>query len=116
MERKQEIAVRALWAINRILERDFITKSSLAKELDSKPAKFTEILSGRMFIPVEMMSLLCEKYNVSPDYLLCGRGEAFIENDGNEYARQAIYNLTIENTRLKNRIAELEGKKEAAAS
>ena len=75
MEERKHIAIRALYAINSILDREGMTQSSLAKQLECKPAKFTEILKGRMLVPTEMMSILCEKFGVSADYLLTGAGD-----------------------------------------
>ena len=73
MEERKEIAIRALYAINRILEQSGMTQTALAKQLDCKTSKFTEILKGRMLVPTEMMGLLCEKFKVSADWLLTGR-------------------------------------------
>ena len=81
MAEKKDIAVRALFAINRILERENITQTALAAKLGSKPAKFTEILKGRMLVPTEMMANLCEFFNVSAAWLLTGEGDVFKQNE-----------------------------------
>lgn len=51
--------------------------------------------------------------NVSLSWLILGEGGFYNVGKNNDDAKQAIYDLTIENTRLKNRIAELEEKREA---
>lgn len=94
MAEKKDIAVRALFAINRILERDNITQTALAARLGSKPAKFTEILKGRMLVPTEMMAELCEGFNVSATWLLTGEGNTF--NKPEELPDGAIPLLSIE--------------------
>lgn len=78
MEERKQIAIRSLHAIHRILEREGMTQTALASQLGCKDAKFTEIMKGRMLVPTEIMSMLCEKFRVSPDYLLLGEGEEFV--------------------------------------
>lgn len=66
-------------------------------------------------ITEEVMTKFIARYpSVSLQWLILGLGSVYEEK--NDDARQAIYELTIENTRLKKRIAELEGKGAAAAS
>lgn len=110
MERKKEIAVRAVYAINRILEKEHTSQTALAGELESKPSKFTEILKGRMLVPTDMMSLMCEKYDVSGDWLLTGIGEEWrggvVQNigDGSNHNTQVVGDASGEILALRKEI------------
>ena len=80
------VNARVLDAIQTLLNNDSgLTKSSLAKEMDVKPSKFSEILNGRMYAGIDVISFLCEKYNVSSSWLLTGSGDMF----GRDTARQS---------------------------
>ena len=80
---KEQINSRTIGAINALLEQDSaLTKTALASSLNVKPAKFSEILNGRMMAGADMMALLCSEYNISASYLLTGEGTMF--NNGNE--------------------------------
>lgn len=72
---KEEINNRFLIAINAVLANKLISsKAGLAESLGVKPAKFSEILNGRMKVGVDMIAILCDFYKVSPDWLLMSRG------------------------------------------
>lgn len=61
-------------------------------------------------ITEDVMAKFIARYpSVSLQWLILGVGGVYEEK--NDDAKQAIYDLTMENTRLKNRIAELEGEK-----
>ena len=80
---KEQINSRTIGAINTLLEQDSaLTKTALASSLNVKPAKFSEILNGRMMAGADMMALLCSEYNISASYLLTGEGTMF--NNGNK--------------------------------
>lgn len=73
---KEEIQSRFIEAVYGVLRTDkSLTKSTLADSLGAKPAKFSEILNGRMKAGVDMIATLCEYYNVSPDWVLMSRGK-----------------------------------------
>lgn len=50
-------------------------KAKIAFELNMSPSKFSEILNKRMSIGIDSIALFCEKFNVSSDWLLLGRGK-----------------------------------------
>lgn len=79
---KGRINSRTIGAINTLLEQDSaLTKTALATSLNVKPAKFSEILNGRMMAGADMMALLCSEYNISASYLLTGEGTMFKEEN-----------------------------------
>jgi plasmid maintenance system antidote protein VapI len=72
---KNSINDRFLEAIQSILQRKTgLSKTLLAESLGVKPAKFSEILNGRMKAGVDMMATMCEKYDISTEWLLLGIG------------------------------------------
>ena len=90
---KERINSRTIGAINTLLEQDSaLTKTALATSLNVKPAKFSEILNGRMMAGADMMALLCSEYNISASYLLTGEGTMFKDGAGSPLpvAHQAV--------------------------
>lgn len=77
---KDEINYRFIESINAVIGRERISKTSLAESLNVKPAKFSEILNGRMKAGADMIAILCDYYGVSPDYILMSRGGIFRGN------------------------------------
>lgn len=72
---KDQINARFLEAIDAILvTRIALSKSALAEAFGVKPAKFSEILNGRMKAGVDMLAIMCNMFFVSPDWLLMSRG------------------------------------------
>lgn len=72
---KSQINSRTIEVINTLLNKiPELTKTALADTLKVKPAKFSEILNGRMNAGTDLMALLCSKYSVSPEYILMGEG------------------------------------------
>lgn len=90
---KEEINNRSIQAINWLLESNAgLTKTALADSFAIKPAKFSEILNGRMNVGTEIMAALCANHNISSDWLLTGRGE-MLRNERPEQAQEmTIYN------------------------
>lgn len=94
---KDEINYRFIESVNAVIGREKISKASLAESLNVKPAKFSEILNGRMKAGSDMIAILCDYYGVSPDYILMSRGgifrgnrlEPIIINEG-EAARKSV--------------------------
>ena len=75
---KEEIQRRFIEAVQTLLSQDkTLTKTSLAESLNVKLAKFSEILNGRMKAGVDTIAMLCDFWNVSPDWLLLNRGSIF---------------------------------------
>ena len=77
---KDEINYRFIESVTAVIEREKISKASLAESLNVKPAKFSEILNGRMKAGSDMIAILCDFYGVSPDYILMSRGGIFRES------------------------------------
>lgn len=72
---KEEINRRFITAVNAIMANNLISsKSGLAESLGVKPAKFSEILNGRMKVGIDMIAILCDFYHISPEWLLMSRG------------------------------------------
>ncbi|MES5188168.1 helix-turn-helix transcriptional regulator [Prevotella bivia] len=46
----------------------------MAESLGVKPSKFSEILNGRMKVGIDMVAIMCDFYNISPDWILMSRG------------------------------------------
>lgn len=84
--RKHEINARTIEAVYRVIDKGNLTQTELAPELGCKVSKFTEILKGRMSAGSDLMSFLCEKYDVSADWLLTGRGDVFVPLQQDETA------------------------------
>jgi plasmid maintenance system antidote protein VapI len=75
---KDEIQSRFIRAVYALLKEDkSLTKTSLAESFNVKPAKFSEILNDRMKAGVDMIAILCDFWNVSPDWILMSRGPIF---------------------------------------
>lgn len=96
---KEEINRRFIAAVTAIMTNKLISsKTGLAESLGVKPAKFSEILNGRMNVGVDMIARMCDFYDVSPDWLLLSRGN----NVFRQMAKQAIWvdddNLNINKT------------------
>lgn len=79
---KDEINSRFVRAVYAIIGHNLVpSKSALAESLGVKPAKFSEILNGRMKAGTDMLAILCDFYKVSPEWLLMSRGNnIFREN------------------------------------
>ena len=77
---KDEINYRFIEAVNAVIARESISKTALADSLNVKPAKFSEILNGRMKAGSDMIAILCDYYGVSSDYILMSRGGIFRGN------------------------------------
>lgn len=72
---KDEITARFARAVIAVIATGQCpNKAALADSLGVKPAKFSEILNGRMKVGLDMVARMCDLYNVSPDWLLMGRG------------------------------------------
>lgn len=73
---KDEINGRFHVAVNAILQKNLMpSKASLAESLGVKPAKFSEILNDRMKAGTDMLAIMCDYYQISPDWLLMSRGK-----------------------------------------
>lgn len=71
---KDEITARFSRAVTAIISTGQCpNKATLADSLGVKPAKFSEILNGRMKVGLDMVARMCDLYSVSPDWLLMGR-------------------------------------------
>lgn len=73
---KSEINSRFIIAVDAVLANGLISnKGGLAESLKVKPAKFSEILNGRMNVGADMLAIMCNSYQVSPEWLLMSRGK-----------------------------------------
>ncbi|WP_285822157.1 MULTISPECIES: helix-turn-helix domain-containing protein [Bacteroidales] len=78
---KDEITARFSMAVTAIIAiGQCPNKATLADSLGVKPAKFSEILNGRMKVGLDMVARMCDLYNVSPDWLLMGRSNRVFRN------------------------------------
>ena len=78
---KDEINSRFIRATYAVISKGLIpNKTALAESLGVKPAKFSEILNGRMLAGTEVMGGLAEKFNISAEWLLTGTG-SMIKNE-----------------------------------
>lgn len=85
---KEEINRRFITAVTAIMVNKLISsKTGLAESLGVKPAKFSEILNGRMNVGIDMIARMCDYYDVSPDWLLLSRGN----NVFRQVAKQTIW-------------------------
>lgn len=79
---KSEINERFRTAVIEILRQELISsKAGLAESLQIKPAKFSEILNGRMNVGTDTLAFMCDFYRISPDWLLMGRGNNMFRKD-----------------------------------
>lgn len=75
---KKNINDRVVQAISIILKnKQNLSKTALADSLGVKPAKFSEILNGRMMAGTDMMSILTDTYDISAEWLLTGSGSIY---------------------------------------
>ena len=97
---KDEINHRFIAAIHTLINKGIVSnKATIADALCVKPAKFSEILNGRMKAGADMLAILCNFYEISPDWLLMSRGSLFrtseyppiiiIDDFNNENPRQS---------------------------
>ncbi len=85
---KEEINRRFIIAVTAVMANKLnSSKTGLAESLDVKPAKFSEILNGRMNVGTDMIAKICDYYDVSPDWLLLSRGN----NVFRQVAKQTIW-------------------------
>lgn len=71
---KNDINLRFKAAIDSLLQDKGLSKSGIAQSLGIKPAKFSEILNGRMNVGVDTIALLCDLYSFNPSWILLGKG------------------------------------------
>ena len=75
-----EIAIneRVIEVINFILSSKIEpNKAKLADNMGVKPAKFSEILNGRMKAGMDIIQKLCIDYEISADWLITGEGSMY---------------------------------------
>lgn len=79
---KDEINGRFIQALYILLNNKVVeNKATLADALGAKPSKFSEILNERMKAGADMLAILCNYYDISPDWLLMSRGSIFRKNE-----------------------------------
>ncbi|MBQ9254981.1 MAG: hypothetical protein IJ180_09445 [Bacteroidales bacterium] len=78
---KIEINQRVISAINFLIDNEKVAdKSELCNIFSIKPSKFSEILSQRMSAGMDVIQNLCNKFNISAEWLLTGKGEMLKDN------------------------------------
>lgn len=78
---KLAINRRFIEAVDYLLSTGVVdSKGSLANNLGIKNTKFSEILNLRMNIGTDLAAVVCEKYNISPEWLLLGKGSMMQQN------------------------------------
>ena len=71
-----EINQRVISAINFLIDNEkVVDKSELCNIFSIKPSKFSEIMSQRMSAGMDIIQNLCNKFNISAEWLLTGKGE-----------------------------------------
>ena len=109
--RKDDVNRRAMEAIYRIIDKEKINQTIIADRLGCKPSKLTEILKGRMAVQLDMLSILCEKYDISGDWLLAG-----IEPIFRSQCRNELDSIRSVLSGLQRRIDALDGKGDIAVA
>lgn len=114
---KEAIDNRFISAVIALMERDIVTtQGEVAQTLGVKPAKFSEIMNGRMHVGVDMLAELSEYYHVSADWLLMGRGHYMFRKSSippelveyNDLILEHPYEIEDEEEMLKLRIKKVE--------
>jgi transcriptional regulator with XRE-family HTH domain len=93
-------------------------KSHIAQKLGIKPNVFSEILKNRMNVGTDLISLFCEEYNISADWLLSGKGQILKKSEEkstnvsiiDNNSQQISYDINKNNIEIKeliDRITEL---------
>jgi transcriptional regulator with XRE-family HTH domain len=62
-------------------ERAFKTKTEFSEKLGTFPHIVNEILAGKRSPTVRMISLMAEVYQVSPTYLVIGKGSIYMNRE-----------------------------------
>lgn len=77
---KNDVHKRFVDFINDFLsENTEKSKTYIAEQLQVGKSNISEILKYRMGVSVELCSLLIEKFNVNPMWLMTGKGETYLE-------------------------------------
>jgi hypothetical protein len=78
---RNPINQRFINCVNFLLEQKiFSKKGDIAKKLNIKNAKFSEILNLRMNVGIEEIIEICEIYNFNLYYIVTGKGEMLNPN------------------------------------
>jgi transcriptional regulator with XRE-family HTH domain len=87
---KSLINKRFLEAINLLVSNKIAkNKAEISHNLGISASKFSEILNERMLAGVDLLAKISEIYNISPDWLLSGKGE-MLKKQGNNAQNQSI--------------------------
>lgn len=70
---------RFFFAIDTLMKQKVITRKGFCREINIDHSNFIAIHKGRggREMKVQWLSTLVEKYNISPEWLLTGKGEMF---------------------------------------
>lgn len=84
---KTAINQRFINCVNYLIDNDiFSKKGDIAKKINIKNAKFSEILNLRMNVGIEEIIAICQIYSFNLDYIITGKGEMIKSNGLNQLA------------------------------
>lgn len=73
---KETFNKRFIDAIDHILKsRRNVNKSAIANVLGVSNSKFSEMLKERMNVGIDSIALICQNFDIRPEYILFGEGE-----------------------------------------
>lgn len=91
---KEAINQRFIETVLYLIEQDkSLNKTKIASAIQIQPSKFSEILKKRMNIGVDSIVLFCEKFNISVEWLLTGKGFRIKEDLVHVNEPEEIYTL-----------------------
>ncbi len=106
---KSAINQRFIESVNYLVSiKKEINKTVIASEIEISKSKFSEILNGRMNVGIEQIIKLSEKFNVSLDYILIGKGE--IEKNSNQNLQPVATNEQLNDVDSKKLLLEMSEK------
>lgn len=82
-----------------------ISQAEFGRLIDKKPAFISDVISGRSLLSAESLTLIRNKLNVNPLWLLAGEGEMFVSEV--ELKRDQATDQAVELSRFVNRNPEI---------
>ena len=80
--KKTDVNERFIRCVEALLNQKVISsKSELSQIFGIGSSKLSEILNRRMNVGVDVIAILCEKYEISSQWLLMGYGEMFEKSE-----------------------------------
>lgn len=95
---KTPINERFVNCVNYLIENNIeVKKGDIAKKINIKNAKFSEILNFRMNVGIEEIISICDNYNFNLNYIITGKGEMYSSIHQVAEPREEIYKKEISN-------------------